>query len=194
MATLYSQKDSNIRKTWLLMSVFLVFIIAVAWLFSRAYGNSSILWIAVLFSSITSIISYWYSDKIVFAMTGAKPIQEKDNQALFHLVENLCIASGMLMPKIYVMNEAQPNAFATGRDEKHSALAVTVGLLQKLEKIELEGVIAHELSHIKNRDTLVQTVAVILAGIIAILADLFLRMSFFGGGNRDDNDRGSLGL
>ncbi|MDD5146398.1 MAG: M48 family metallopeptidase [Candidatus Pacebacteria bacterium] len=191
--TLYSQRDSNIKKTWLLMSVFLILIIGVAWLFSRAYGNSNILWIAVIFSSLTSIVSYWYSDKIVFVMTGAKPIAEQDNQQLFHLVENLCIASGLMMPKIYVMPEAQPNAFATGRDEKHAALAVTVGLLQKLEKVELEGVIAHELSHIKNRDTLVQTVAVVLVGIIAVLSDLFLRMSFWGSRNRDSEDRGSLG-
>jgi heat shock protein HtpX len=175
------------------MSVFLILIIGVAWLFSRAYGNPNILWIAVIFSSLTSIVSYWYSDKIVFAMTGAKPIEEKDNQELFHLVENLCIASGLMMPKIYIMPEAQPNAFATGRDEKHAALAVTIGLLQKLEKVELEGVIAHELSHIKNRDTLVQTVVVILAGIIVVLSDLFLRMSFWGSRSRDNEERGSLG-
>lgn len=192
MATLYTQADSNIRKTWFLITVFLVVIIGFGWLLSRYFNTPSILYIAVLFSIFSSIGSYWWSDKLVLAMTKAKPIKEADNRELFHIVENLCIASGLPMPKIYVMPEAQPNAFATGRDYKHSVLVVTAGLLQRLNKIEIEGVIAHELSHIKNKDMLLQTVIVVLAGVVAILADFFLRMSVFGG-LRSDNDDSKAG-
>jgi heat shock protein HtpX len=146
------------------------------------------LYFAVFFSIVSSIGSYWWSDKLVLAMTKAQPIQEADNRELFHIVENLCIASGLPMPKIYVMPEAQPNAFATGRDNKHSVVVVTAGLLARLNKTEIEGVIAHELSHIKNKDILLQTVIVVLAGVVAILADFFLRMSMFGGLRSNDDD------
>jgi len=188
MATLYSQADSNIRKTWLLMTLFFVLIIIFGWLLSRYFGSPAILYFAVLFSIFTSVASYWWSDKLVLAMTKSQPISEKDNQELFHIVENLCIASGLPMPRIYIMPEAQPNAFATGRDEKHAVVVVTAGLLARLNKTELEGVIAHELSHIKNKDALLQTVIVVLVGIVAIVSDLFLRMSFFGGLRSDDED------
>jgi len=188
MATLYTQADSNIRKTWFLITLFLVVIIGFGYLLSRYFNSSIILYIAVFFSVASSISSYWFSDKIVLAMTKSQPIEEKDNQELFHLVENLCIASGLPMPKIYIMPEAQPNAFATGRDNKHSVVVVTAGLLQSLNKVELEGVIAHELSHIKNRDVLLQTVVVVLVGVVAIMADLFLRMGMFGGFRSNDDD------
>jgi len=188
MATLYTQADSNIRKTWFLITIFLVVVIGLGWLLSRYFGNPSILYIAVFFSVFSSIGSYWWSDKLVLAMTKAKPIQEADNRELFHIVENLCIASGLSMPKIYVMQEAQPNAFATGRDNKHSVVVVTAGLLARLNKTEIEGVVAHELSHIKNKDILLQTVIVVLAGVVAILADFFLRMSMFGGLSSNDDD------
>ncbi len=181
MATLYTQADSNIRKTWFLITIFLVVIIGFGWLLSRYFNTPSILYIAVFFSVASSISSYWFSDKIVLAMTKSQPIKEKDNQELFHIIENLCITAGLPMPKIYIMPEAQPNAFATGRDNKHSVVVVTRGLLEKLNKVELEGVIAHELSHIKNRDVLLQTVVVVLVGVVAIMADLFLRMGMFGG-------------
>ena len=188
--TLYTQADSNIRKTWLLITIFLVVIIGFGYLLSRYFNASSILYIAVFFSVVSSISSYWFSDKIVLAMTKSQPIEEKDNRELFHIVENLCIASGLPMPKIYIMPEVQPNAFATGRDNKHSVVVVTRGLLEKLNKVEIEGVIAHELSHIKNKDVLLQTVVVILVGVIAILADLFLRMGMFGGfRSRNNNSR-----
>ncbi|MEK7173032.1 MAG: M48 family metallopeptidase, partial [Patescibacteria group bacterium] len=123
----------------------------------------------------------------------SQPIKEQDNRELFHVVENLCIAEGIPMPKIYIMPEAQPNAFATGRDYQHSVVVVTIGLLQKLNKSELEGVIAHELSHIKNKDMLLQTVVVVLAGIVAMLSDFFLRMSFYGGLRSSDNDNSKAG-
>lgn len=194
MATLYDQKNSNIRKTWILLTVFLLFFIALGWLLSQLSGNARLLYIFAGFSVAASIVSYWYSDKIVFAAMKAKPLEEKDNRELFHLVENLCITSGLLMPKIYVLPEDQPNAFATGRNEKHAAVAVTVGLLQKLDKVELEGVLAHELSHIQNRDTLLQTIVVIIAGVIAVMSDIFLRMNIWGLAGDDNNNRNPLGL
>jgi heat shock protein HtpX len=192
MATLYTQADSNIRKTWFLITVFLVVVIGFGWLLSRYFNTSSILYIAVFFSIFSSVGSYWWSDKLVLAMTKSQPIQEADNRELFHIVENLCITSGLPMPRIYVMPEAQPNAFATGRDYKHAVVVVTAGLLQQLNKSEIEGVIAHELSHIKNKDILLQTVVVVLVGVVAILADFFLRMSLFGG-LRSDNDDSKAG-
>ncbi len=120
------------------------------------------------------------------AISGAKQIQEKDNSTLFHTVENLCLGAGQPMPKIYVINEAAPNAFATGRDPKHAAIAVTTGLLEKLEKLELEGVIAHELSHVKNYDTRLMTIIVILVGLVALMADFFMRSVFWGRGDSED--------
>ncbi|HNY36132.1 MAG TPA: M48 family metallopeptidase [Candidatus Pacearchaeota archaeon] len=187
MPTLYNIADSNVRKTWFLITFFLVFVILLGWLFSYIMNSSAILYIAVIFSVLTSISSYWYSDKIVLMSTGAKPIEKSDNPELYRIVENLCITVGIPMPKIYILNEAQPNAFATGRDEKHAVVAVTKGLLGKLEKKEIEGVIAHELSHIKNKDMLLQTVVVVLVGVISIITDFFLRISFWGG-NRDNDD------
>lgn len=192
MATLYTHKESNIHKTWLLLSVFLVFIILLGWIFSYIFESQAILYFAVLFSILTSIGSYWWSDKIVLAMTKAQPLKEEDNRELFHIVENLCIASGTKMPKIYILPEAQPNAFATGRNEEHAVVAVTVGLLQKLEKTELEGVLAHELSHIKNRDTLLQTIVVILVGIVSLLSNFFLRIGARTRSRDDDSKAGAI--
>ena len=191
MATLYSQAESNTRKTWLLITGFLVFIIALGYLFSYLLDSSMILYIAVIFSILTSFTSYWYSDKIVLAMARAREIEKKDNPELYRLVENLCIASGLPLPKVYIINETQPNAFATGRDEKHAVVAITKGLLDKLDRAELEGVIAHELSHIKNKDMLLGTAVVILVGVVAMISNLFLRITFWGGGRRDS--RGSAG-
>ena len=195
MATLYSQAESNVRKTWFLIFFFLIFIIALGYLFSYLLDNLIILVIAVIFSVFTSFFSYWYSDKIVLQMFHAQPIEKRDNPELYRLVENLCIASGLPLPKIYILPESQPNAFATGRDEKHAVVAVTQGLLDKLERTELEGVVAHELSHIKNKDILLGTVVVILVGIVALLSNWFLRISFWGGGRRSSKQGGGyLGL
>jgi len=186
--TLYSQAESNIRKTWLLITIFLVFVIGFGWFFSYLFNAQWILIIAVIFSVTTSILSYWHSDKIVLRTTRARPVSKEDNPELYRIVENLCITSGLSMPKIYIIPENQPNAFATGRDEKHAVIAVTQGLLNKLERVELEGVIAHELSHIKNRDILLQTAVVVLAGVIALFSNLFLRITFWGGfGNRKES-------
>lgn len=174
--TLYTQAESNIRKTWLFVTLFLVFIIFLGWLFSYLLDSQSILFFAVIFSITTSIGSFWFSDKIVLSLTHAKFIKKEDNPELYRLVENLCITAGLPLPKIYILEESQPNAFATGRDERHAVIAVTRGLLEKLDRAELEGVIAHELSHIGNKDMLLQTIVVVLVGIVALLSDFFLRI------------------
>src|SRR3990167_667396 len=195
MASLYTHADSNTHKTWLLLTVFLVFIIAVGWLFSYLLDNSAILFFAVVLSIAMSITSYWFSDKIVLAMSHAMPVTMQENPELYRIVENLCIVAGLPLPKIYIINEAQLNAFATGRDKNHAVVAITRGLLEKLNRLELEGVIAHELSHIGNKDMLLSTVIVVFAGIIALLSDFFLRISFWGGWgrrNNDDNRAGAL--
>ena len=184
MVNLYNLVESNTRKTFLLMAFFLVFIIILGWLISYILGSYLILVGAVIFSLLMNIGSYWYSDKIVLAMTHAKPIKKEDNPELYRIVENLCITAGLPMPKIYILEELQPNAFATGRDAKHAAIAVTRGLLEKLDRAEIEGVISHELSHIRNKDILLQTVIVVLAGLIALLSHWFLRISFWGGRRR----------
>lgn len=191
MATLYTQVDKNTKNTYILMSVFLVFIISVGWIFSEAMGSSAILWFAVIFSTLMSIGSYWFSDKIVLAMSNAHEIDHESARDLYHLVENLCITAGLPVPKIYIIDDTAPNAFATGRNPQHAVIAVTTGLLQKLDKSELEGVLAHELSHIGNRDILLSTVVVILVGVVALLADSFRHWAWYGGRNRDNRGKGS---
>jgi len=176
MPTLYSHAASNTRKTWILITFFLVLIIGLGWLFGRIYNEPMILVLATIFSLVTSVGSYWFSDKIVLAMTRAKPAKHEEYPDLYHAVENLSITAGLPMPRIYIVEEDQPNAFATGRNEKHAVVAVTRGLLNRLDKPELQGVIAHELAHIKNKDMLLGTVIVVLAGIVINLSDLFWRM------------------
>ncbi len=190
MASLYTYQESNVRRTWLLFFVFFVVVVGIGWVFSQAYGDPNFVIFAVIFSVIYSSISYWSSAGIALALARAVPIEKKDNPMLYNVVENLCIASGLPTPKIYITPEMQINAFATGRDAKHAAIAVTQGALARLDKTELEGVLAHELSHIGNRDILVSTVAAVLAGIISLIADIFLRSVFFGGigGRRGRND------
>ncbi len=185
MATIYSHKDANVRKTWFLFTGFLGVVIALGWVISQYYGDPSILLFAVIFSTVMSLVSYWYSDKIVLSMAHAKEVDLKANPELYRIVENLAITAGLPMPKLYIVPEAQLNAFATGRDPKHAVVAVTEGLLAKLDKTELEGVLAHEMSHIGNRDILVNTMAVILVGFISLVADMFMRSIFWGSGNRD---------
>lgn len=190
MPTLYSQAESNIRKTWFYLTGFLVFIIFLGWLISYFFGSYIILWLAVIYSFLISFLSYWYSDKIVLAISRAKPIKKEDNPELYRLVENLCITAGLPFPKIYIIEESQPNAFATGRDPNHAVVAVTRGLLERLERVELEGVIAHELSHIGNRDALLQTVVVILVGVVVVITDFSLRMRLYSRSSRSSNRKG----
>jgi len=174
------------------MFVFFVVIIALGWFLSYYYNSPAILILAVLFSLSMNIFSYWYSDKIVIKVTGAKPITKEDNKELWNIVENLSITAGLPMPKLYIIEDSVPNALATGRNPENAAMAVTVGLLETLDKNELEGVIAHELSHIGNRDILVMTVVVVLVGFVALLSDIFLRSRLYGRGQRDNRAGGIL--
>lgn len=175
MATVYTQAAGNVRRTWLLMSVFFVLVIALFWVFSVAYQNPAILWFGVALSIAMNVAGYWYSDKLVLAMSGAKPVERRDNPELYDVVDNLAITAGLPTPRVFIIEDESPNAFATGRDPKHAVVAVTRGLLERLDRTELEGVLAHELSHIGNRDMLLSTVVVVLAGIVAIVSDIFLR-------------------
>ena len=189
---LYQERSRNVFKTWALMRGFFLRVIAVGWAISWYYGSPAILYGAVIFSVLMNVGSYWFSDKLVLSMTSAKPATRAEYFDLYTVTENLAITAGLPMPKLYVIDDAAPNAFATGRDEKHAVVVATTGLLAVLDRTELEGVIAHELSHVKNKDMLVMTVAVVLAGFLAIIADIFLRMSMFGGGDRDSGKGGAL--
>ena len=185
MATLYTQQGANIRKTWMLMSVFLIIVIGLGFVFARVYNNPTILYFFVIFSVGMNIVSYWYSDKIALSMAGAHPATREQYFDFYTIVENLAITAGLPMPKIFVIEDPSPNAFATGRDKEHAVVAVTTGLLSIMNKTELEGVVAHEMSHIGNRDMLVSTVAVVLVGFVSIVSDMMIRMTIFGGRNND---------
>lgn len=187
--TIYTHQSKNIFKTWALMTGFFIFVIIIGWVFSRAFGNPAILYFAVIFSVAMNVLSYWYSDKLVLAMTRAKLIEFKDNPELYRIVENLSITAGLPIPKLYLIEENQPNAFATGRNPQHGIVAVTSGILKILNKEELTGVLAHEMSHIGNRDMLISTMVVVLAGFISLLSDFFLRSMFLGRGSRDRNNQ-----
>ena len=173
------------------MSMFFIVVIGLGWFFSYYYQNPSILYFFVIFSIVMNITSFWFSHKIVLTLAGAKEAKKEEYFDLYTIVENLSITAGLPMPKVYVVNDPAPNAFATGRDKKHAVVCATTGLLAILEKNELEGVIAHELSHIGNRDMLVATVAVVLVGFVSILADMFTRSLMWGGGHRDNDNKGA---
>jgi heat shock protein HtpX len=189
--TLYTQQSKNVTKTWLLMTVFFAVVIGIGWFFSYYYGNPNILYFFIAFSILMNFFAYWFSDKVVIKLAGAKPASREEYFDLYTTVENLSITAGLPMPRIYVIDDPAPNAFATGRDKKHAVVAVTSGLLAILEKNELEGVIAHELSHVGNRDMLLSTVVVVLVGFVTILADVFIRMQFWGGGRGRSRDNES---
>lgn len=182
MATLYTHQGENVRKTWMLMTVFLVLVMAVGYAVSWYMGSSAFLYIAIIFALLMNVGSYWFSDKIVLSMTGAREATHAEFPDLFNVVENLSITAGLPMPKVFVVDDPAPNAFATGRDPEHAVVAATTGLLSMLSRTELEGVMAHELSHVGNRDMLVMTVAVVLAGFLAMLADFLSRAMIHGGG------------
>lgn len=184
----------NIFKTYLLFSVFLVVVIGLGWVFSYVYQNQAILIYAAIFSVLMSVGSYWFSHKLVVMMTRAKPLNESESPKIYTIIRALAEKAKIPMPKIYFVDEAQPNAFATGRNPKNSLVAVTRGLLEKLNDKEVEGVLSHEISHITNRDMLVSTVAVVLVGFISILADFFIRSLFFRSmfGGRDRRQAGGL--
>jgi len=193
--TLYSQISANKRRTALYLGLFLVTVVALGWLFSYVYNSPIILYIAVVFSLFQALVSYYSGDSIALAVSGAQPIVKKDNPELWRLVENLTITAGLPMPRVFIIDDPAPNAFATGRDPKHASIAVTTGLLNVLNKTEIEGVVAHELSHIGNFDIRLMTVVVVLVGVISLLSSIFLRSQFFGFGRRSDREEGGqLGL
>lgn len=192
MSTIYTQQSKNVRKTWLLMTLFLSIVISLGFIFAQVYQNPNILYIFIIFSISMNIVGYWYSDKIALRIAGARPAERNEYFDFYTIVENLCITAGLPMPKIYVIEDSAPNAFATGRDKDHAVVAVTTGLLQIMNKTELEGVIAHELSHIGNRDMLISTVAVVLVGFISIMSDMFIRMTLFGGDRENKEGNGLI--
>ncbi|MCH7759143.1 M48 family metallopeptidase [Patescibacteria group bacterium] len=192
---MYSQIDSNKQKSLLLIVIFIVFILLLGWLFSQItiYGYTGLI-IAGMIAVVISLVGYFSGDKIALATAGAKPLKKKDNPYVYRLVENLCITAGLSLPKIYIINDSAPNAFATGRDPKHASIALTTGLIEKLENEELEGVIAHELSHIKNYDIRLMTLVVVLVGIVSIFSHYMFRMGLFGGFRRNNRNQGSFGM
>lgn len=175
----------------MVMAFFIAFITFVAYIFGRASGYG-LSWVgmALVISGLFSFGGYFWSDKLVLLISGAHEIKEKDNPLLFRTVENLCIGAGLPMPKIYLIDDSAPNAFATGRDPNHAVVCVTRGLLNKLDKLELEGVIAHELCHIKDYDTRLMGIVAILVGMVAFLADWFMRSLWWGRNDREE--KGSL--
>jgi len=178
----------------MLMSAFFVLVMLVGWAISWYMGQPGILWIAVIFALAMNISAYWFSDKIALTSTGAKEADPVQFLELHRILENLAITAGLPKPRLYIIEDSAPNAFAAGRDPKHAVVAVTTGLLARLDRSELEGVLAHELSHVGNRDILVMTVAVVLAGLITVVVDMFLRVSLFGGGGSRDRGGGNAVL
>lgn len=172
------------------MTFFFSIIIALGWFFSYLYGDVLILYIAIFLAILMNAFSYWFSDKIVLKLHRAKPVTREEYFDLWNTTENLSIAAGLPMPGIYVIEDHAPNAFATGRDKKHAVICVTTGLLEILNKNELEGVIAHELSHIGNRDILLSTIVVVMVGFVALLSDFFLRSQMWGSSRNRSNQNG----
>jgi heat shock protein HtpX len=191
---LYDQVAANKRRSALLAASFVVVVLAAAWAFNLLVGGGPVgLLIALAIAAALAFGSYWKSDAIALAMSHARPADPTQYARLHNLVEGLCIAAGLPKPRVYVVEDDAPNAFATGRDPKHAAIAVTTGLLQKLNRIELEGVLAHELSHVKNYDILVSTLAVTMVGLVALLSDWGLRFLWWGGPRHRDDQRSGGG-
>lgn len=187
---LWTQVDTNKRRSAFFLVFFVILVTALGWLFSYAFDSPIILVIAIVIALGQSLIGYYSGDSIILSSTGAVEIEKKDNPELWRIVENLSITAGLPLPKIYIVEDEAPNAFATGRDPNHASIAVTTGLLRRLDKNELSGVIAHELSHVGNFDIRLMMVVVILVSVIAILSDLFLRSRWFGFGRKSDNNEG----
>jgi heat shock protein HtpX len=190
MATIYTHQDENIAKTWILMAGFLGVVVGIGYAVSYYFNDPGFLVVAVVLAVVMNISSYWFSDKIVIASAGAHPADPVQYRELHDIVENLAITAGLPKPKVYIVDDPAPNAFATGRNKNHAVVAVTSGLLAMMNRTELEGVLAHELSHIGNKDMLVSTVAVVLLGFVSLISNFFLHTNFLGG-NRDREDRGN---
>lgn len=188
-----SQIEHNKTKTWVIMAFFCIFIATVAYILGRASGLG-ISWAlnALIISSIFSVGSYFFGDRLILAMSGAHEADKQKDERLISIVLRVAKMAKIPTPKIYITEDVSPNAFATGRDPQHAVVCATRGILEKLTDNELEGVIAHEISHIQNYDIRIMAVVTVLVGMIAFLSDFFLRMLWFGGDRRDREDRGSL--
>jgi len=186
MINAYEQVDRNKRRSLVIMVIFVIFITGAVWLFSQAlnYGPGIVGW-ALIISGLMSFASYWWSDKIILALSKAKPADKKRDFKFFTVTENLALASQIPMPKLYVIEDSAPNAFATGRDTHHAVICATTGLIDKLNRTELEAVVAHEISHIRNYDMRLMSIVTILVGMIVLISDWFLRGSQFGGRSRN---------
>ena len=189
----YAAINKNKRESWILIFSFLIVISLLGYVFEQVYQNPAILYFAVIVSTFSALFSYYFADSITLAVSKAQEVDKAANPQLYNIVENLCIAAGIATPKIYIIVDSAPNAFATGRDPKHAVICYTSGILQKLNKTELEGVTAHELSHIGNYDIRLMTLVVVLVGMVTLLSNWFLRFSFFGG-RRNSKDSGNLGM
>jgi heat shock protein HtpX len=191
---MYDRVASNVRKTWGLIFIFIALVVGVGWLFTFFFPDWGYIPVIIAVGVALAMTwgSYFASDSIALSMSRAKPADLVRDRQLINIVESLSIAAGIPAPRVYTIEDSAPNAFATGRNPEHAAVAVTRGLMAKMSRDELEGVIAHELAHVKNRDTLVMTIAVTLVGVVVLLADWLLRAMWWGGGG--DRDRGSLGL
>ncbi len=190
---MWEQINENKRNTWLLIIAFSLFIIALSWLLGEVFIGYGPLGIAIgfVFLVVYTLISYFAGDSIVLAISGAREVKKEEYPYLFNVIDGLSVAAGIPKPRAYVIDDTALNAFATGRDPQHSSIVVTTGILQKLDRSELEGVVAHEMSHIKNLDIRVMLIATVLVGVTALLSDLLLRGILWG---RRDRDSGRLGL
>lgn len=192
--SIQSSIRGNITKSYLIMALFIAFVVVVGYVMGQAlgYGNG-FMWIAVVFACLSSFASYYWGDQMVLAMSGARPADRKQDFDFFTVTENLAIAAGIPKPKLYIIEDTAMNAFATGRDPEHAVVCATSGILERLDRRELEGVIAHELSHVKNFDIRLMAIVAVLVGTIVFLADFFMRTLWWGGGRRRDDRDGNLG-
>lgn len=192
--SVYQQIASNKRRSTFIVVGFFLFVLMVAYIFSRALGfGSEAVGLALVFSGVSSLISYYYSDRMVLGLSNARPASREKDFEFYTVAENLAIGARLPMPKLYVIDDTAMNAFATGRDPEHAVVVATTGLLKRLNRTQLEGVVAHELSHVKNYDIRLMSVVAIMVGLVALLSDMFLRISMYGGRRRRSDEQGNLG-
>ena len=190
---MYSEIAANKRKTWVLVVIFTAVIVALGYVFGHVYGDPyGGIVLATVFATVMSLTGYFQGDSIALASAGARRIEKKDSEYVWNLVENLSIASGTPMPAVYLIEDPSGNAFATGRDPRHASIAVTTGLVRMLTKAELEGVVAHEMSHVRNYDVRVMTIVVVLVGIVMLLSDWMLRGMFRRRGGNNGGEDGAM--
>lgn len=195
MPTTYRHIAANKRKSIFLVFIFILFVLAIGWVFGELteFGYAGLV-LAIIVALIMTLVSFYTGDKIALWSTGAKPITKEQNAYVYRMVENLSITAGTPVPKVYIINDPALNAFATGRDPEHASIALTTGIIENLENEELEGVIAHELSHIKNYDIRLMMLVLVLVGVVALMGNWFFRISFYGGGGRRSSRGGAQGI